>query len=115
MDTDNVVAFPGWYLDDIRVYTCGSRLVPTRAPMISGNARVGRRLTATRGGWSLSGTRTRLQWLSGGHAIHGATGPSYRVRAADAGHRIAVRVLAHKAHRGHTATTSPATERVTRR
>ncbi|WP_151082086.1 M4 family metallopeptidase [Nocardioides cynanchi] len=114
MNTDNSVAFPGWYLDDIRVYTCGSRLVPTRSPVISGRARVGARLTASRGGWSLSGTTTRFQWRSGGHAVHGATGASYRVQRADLGHRITVRVTAYRSGRGHTATISPATSRVTR-
>jgi hypothetical protein len=115
MTTDDSVAFPGWYLDDIRVYTCGSNLLPTRAPAISGKARVGSRLTATRGRWSLSGVSFRYQWLSGGHAISGATGSTYRARAADKGHRLSVRVTALKAHHGHTATISPSTLRVTRR
>jgi hypothetical protein len=112
MTTDNSDAYPGWYLDDIRVYTCGSKLVPTRAPAVSGRARVGSRLHVTHGGWSLSGVSVRYQWLSGGHAISGATGSTYRLRAADKNHRIRVRVTAHKAHRGHTSTTSPSTDRV---
>jgi Zn-dependent metalloprotease len=114
MTTDDSIAYPGWYLDDIRVYTCGSKLLPTRAPEISGRATVGSRLTATRGRWSLAGVRIGYQWRSGGHAIRGATGPAYRVRAADKGHLVSVRVTAHKAHHGHTATISPSTLRVTR-
>jgi hypothetical protein len=112
MNTDNSVAYPGWYLDDIRVYTCGSKLLPTRSPSISGRARVGSRLTATHGGWSLSGVRVRYQWLSGGHRLRGATGSTYRVRSGDRTRRISVRVTAHKPHRGHTATISPSTDPV---
>jgi Zn-dependent metalloprotease len=114
MNTDNSVAYPGWYLDDIRVYTCGSKLLPTRSPVISGRARVGSRLSATQGRWSLPGVRVRYQWLSGGHPIRGATGSTYRVRAADRSRRISVRVTARRAHRGHTATTSPSTRPVVR-
>lgn len=115
MATDNSVAYPGWYLDDIRVYTCGSKLVPTRAPTISGKAQVGSRLSATRGRWSLGRAKTRFQWRSGGHPIAGATGSVYRVRAADVGHRLTVRVTAQVSGHGHTATTSPSTAPVVRR
>jgi bacillolysin len=114
MNTDNSIAYPGWYLDDIRVYTCGSKLVPTRSPVISGRARVGSRLKASHGGWSLSRVSVRYRWLSGGHPIPGATGSTYRLRAADRNHRISVRVTAHKPHHGHTATTSPSIGPVSR-
>jgi bacillolysin len=115
MNTDNSVAYPGWYLDDIRVYTCGSALFPTTAPAIRGKARVGARLTASHGRWSLPRATTRFQWLSNGHPVAGAHGSTLRVRAADAGHRISVRVRAHVAGHGQSTTTSPSTPRVTRR
>jgi len=63
----------------------------------------------------IGGAKTRFQWRVGGHAISGSTESTYRVRAADVGHRLSVRVTAHVAGHGHTATTSPGTGRVARR
>ncbi len=78
MNTDNDSTEQGWYLDDIRVYTCGRAPVPRSTPRISGAATVGARLTATTGRWSPS-------------AREGA-GPVVRRRSADRRrHRLDVR------------------------
>ena len=111
MNTDNSVSEPGWYLDDIRVYTCGRGPVPRKAPRIHGTPTVGSRLTANAGRWSPSHVRRHLQWYAAGHPIAGATGTSYRVRHADLGQRISVKVTA-TAHHRHTSTFSPGTPRV---
>jgi len=111
MNTDNSVSEPGWYLDDIRVYTCGRGPVPRKAPRIHGTPTVGSRLTANAGRWSPSHVRRHLQWHAAGHPIAGATGTSYRVRHADLGQRISVKVTA-TAHHRHTSTFSPGTPRV---
>ena len=113
MNTDNSVSYEGWYLDDIRVYTCGHGVLPRRAPGITGTPRVGARLTATRGTWTRSDVRVEYQWYAGGKPRAGATGRTYRVRARDQGLRITVRVTARSPGRGHSATFSPATARVT--
>lgn len=72
-------------------------------PRVRGAARVGRTLRAEAGSWSVStGVAFRYQWLRDGRPVDGATGATYRVRTADAGHRISVRVIAAAA--GQTAT-----------
>ena len=108
MNTDNDSTEVGWYLDDVRVYTCGRAPVPTRTPRITGAATVGSQLTATPGGWSPSGATAKVEWWADGERIAGATGTSYDVSAADVGKRISVRVSA-TAHGRHASTFSAAT------
>jgi hypothetical protein len=70
------------------------------APHISGRARVGRRLSTTRGTWIGSPTTYRFQWLRcnthGGSCagIARARHSRYRLTKHDAGHRLRVRVTA---------------------
>jgi Zn-dependent metalloprotease len=112
MNTDDVGAEPGWYLDDIRVYTCSRAPVPKSTPRITGAPTVGTGLTANAGRWSPSDAKKRLQWYADGHAIAGATGTSYVVRDADLGQRLSVKVTA-RSHGRHASTFSAATAPVT--
>jgi hypothetical protein len=112
MNTDGTGAEVGWYLDDIRVFTCGRAPVPKSTPRIVGAATVGAELTAKPGRWSPHDARKRVQWYADGHAIAGATGTSYVVRGADLGKRLAVKVTA-RSHGRHAATFSAATGPVT--
>jgi bacillolysin len=114
MTTDNSVAYPGWYLDDVRVYTCGSALEPVTSPTITGHLRVGRRLTASHGRWTRPGASYRYRWYADGHRIDNAAGARLRLHRHDAGKRITVRVTAHVSGKGRTATFSTATDRVQR-
>ena len=73
----------------------------TRRPSISGTVHKGRRLTATRGLWSSPDRlRFRRHWQrcsktgSGCTNIRGAPGVSYKLTAADVGHKIRVVVTA---------------------
>jgi hypothetical protein len=69
-------------------------------PRISGTAKVGRTLSATRGTWTNSPTKFRFQWLRCSargthcHAISGATKSKYKLVARDARHKLRVRVTA---------------------
>jgi hypothetical protein len=64
-------------------------------PRVRGTARVGRTLRAENGRWTVtSGVAFQYQWLRDGRAIAGANAATYRVVAADAGHRVSVRVIA---------------------
>jgi bacillolysin len=108
MDTDNSIAFPGWYLDDIRVYTCGAALEPVTAPVVTGPVRVGERLTASHGRWSHPGASYRYQWYAGAHRLAHATGRHLRLSGREVGRRITVRVTARLRHRGSSATFSVA-------
>lgn len=70
--------------------------VATKAPSISGSARVGSVLTVTPGAWDVDGLRFTYQWISGGAAIPGATGASYRVAPSTEGARLTVKVVASR-------------------
>ena len=94
MNTDDVGAEPGWYLDDIRVYTCSSAPVPKSTPADHGSSHGRDRTDGEPGRWSPSDAKKRLQWYADGHAIAGATGTLYVVRGADLGKRLSVKVTA---------------------
>jgi hypothetical protein len=85
-----------------------------RAPHIAGRARIGRRLSASRGSWSGTPQSYRYQWLRcnahGGSCvlIKHATRPKYRLTRSDVRHRLRVRVTAI-----NTAGSSKATSRAT--
>jgi bacillolysin len=111
MSTDNNSIEQGWYLDDIRAYTCGHGPVPKRAPRITGTAAVGSPLTAKVGHWSPSSVDTRIRWYANGHRVAGATGASYTVKPADLGKRITVKVTA-RSHGRRASTFSAATHAV---
>jgi len=58
---------------------------------ISGSPIVGQMLTAGASGANLDGVDVAWQWLRDGSPISGATGQSYTLVAADAGHQVSVR------------------------
>jgi len=79
----------------------------TAAPMpsISGTAKAGSKLTASRGTWSPAPSAFTYQWLRNGAAITGATASTYTLKTLDRGAKITVLVTASRA--GYT--TSPRT------
>lgn len=86
----------------------GARFRSAPRPKVSGTARVGRTLTARAGTWRPA-AKVRYQWLRSGKKIAGATKATYRLRAADRGARIAVRVTAVRSGYVSTSTTSRTT------
>jgi len=64
----------------------------TSTPTISGNATVGKQLTAKLAKWKPGPVAYAYQWLRDGVAIDGATGATYILTAADAGTRVSVSV-----------------------
>ncbi|GAA3669830.1 hypothetical protein [Microbacterium marinilacus] len=85
----------------------------TKTPTISGSLKVGSTVTAKPGTWT-SGTKLTYQWLRDGKAISGATASTYKLRSADAGHKVSVKVTGTKT--GYTtATKSSAVKSVTKR
>lgn len=66
----------------------------------SGTGRVGTALQAAEATWTPSALTQTRQWLVEGQPVAGETGPTYVVRASDAGRRISVRVTATMP--GHT-------------
>jgi hypothetical protein len=94
--------------------------VATKAPHISGSARIGHRLSASLGLWTQLPTAYQYQWLR--CDAHGrscarivrAVHSRYRLTKHDAGHRLRVRITA-VAVTGSGSATSPATARVPKR
>ena len=85
----------------------------TTAPRISGQAKVGKRLTGMHGTWSGSATSYRYAWLrcsahgSKCKSIKNATHAMYRVTKPDTGHRLRLRVTAVNGAGSGTATSRP--------
>ncbi len=77
-----------------KVVKAGPAAKSTKRPVISGVPGVGKTLKASKGSWSRPGVKVRYQWLRGGKEIAGATKSSYRLRKADLGTRVTVRVSA---------------------
>lgn len=77
----------------------------TKAPTITGTAKVGSLLTANRGTWTPAPTSYTYQWYADGKAITGATRTTFTLTAAQRGKRITVKVTARRTgHLNGTAT-----------
>ncbi|MER7608131.1 M4 family metallopeptidase [Nocardioides sp. NPDC127503] len=93
---DQTVSQIGWFIDGLELYTCNPQtIVSTAPPTISGSARVGYTLTATKGSWSPTATTVKYQWLRNGVAIPGATASTYKLTGSDHTKEIRVRVTAY--------------------
>lgn len=68
----------------------------TAKPTVTGTAKVGSTVSASKGTWGGSGWTYRYQWYRGTAAIRGATGSSYTLTSASKGTKISVRVTASK-------------------
>lgn len=68
--------------------------VASALPVVHGVARPGQVLHASPGTWNQPGATFAYQWLAGGSPIPGATTADYRVRLADSGSVLSVRVTA---------------------
>ncbi|MEU0380924.1 hypothetical protein ABZ093_26995 [Streptomyces cyaneofuscatus] len=83
-------------------------------PVISGKVKVGAKLTAGAGKWSLKPTSYSYQWYANGKAIAKATGSKLTLKAAQRGKKITVKVTAHRTGHASGASTSAATKAVAR-
>lgn len=94
MRYDELVGAPGWYLDDIEVYTCdlppGTPELVGTPVLTSGTPRVGRRLTISGVTWSEPSTVAGYQWRRSGVPINGAVNASYTPVYADLGKALSV-------------------------
>jgi hypothetical protein len=100
-------------IGDYQITVLGEAISPSATPTISGRAKVGRWLTATIGVW-MPGTILTQQWLRNGQSISGATGTTYKLKSADRGKRISVRVDATKLGYSPATVTSLKTSKVRR-
>jgi len=90
----------------------GGTISVTRAPAVSGSAKVGSTLSVKAGAYSPAGTTVRYQWLRGGAVIKGATSTSYTLVAADKGKAVSVRTSVTKTGFTTLTLTSKATVKV---
>ncbi|MDR3202819.1 MAG: FIVAR domain-containing protein [Bifidobacteriaceae bacterium] len=74
----------------------GVKVFKAAKPVVKGKAVVGKKLTAKAGAWSAS-PELSYQWYRGGKAIAKAVKPTYKVKKADAGKRLSVKVTGSKA------------------
>ena len=72
----------------------GQAFTVVHAPAVTGTPKVGTTLKADRGDWTPTPATYVVTWLRNGKAVH--TGTTYRLRAADGGQRIQVKVTARK-------------------
>lgn len=96
---------------EYRIVVPLATIAPTATPAISGTKRVGRLLTVSAGTW-MEGTTLSQRWLRNGSRISGATGTTYKLRSADRGKRISVRVTVTKPGFASVTTTSTRTSKV---
>ena len=81
----------------------------TKAPWLSGSARVGSTLRATAGTWAPTGVVFTYQWFRGGKAVAGGSRTTYKLTTADRGKTIALRVTGQKTGYTSLATTTKPT------
>ncbi|MBA2954635.1 hypothetical protein GON03_09900 [Nocardioides sp. MAH-18] len=85
----------------------GAPLVADRAPVVTGTAAVGGKLSVSPGGWP-AGARLTYQWFRDGAAIPGAIASTYTPSTADAGRVLkAVETATLTAYQPGTATSAP--------
>jgi hypothetical protein len=67
-------------------------ILSSKAPAITGTAKVGWVLSTTAGIWNLPGLTVKYQWYAGGVAVPGATSKTYTPAVAQAGKTLKVKV-----------------------
>ena len=104
-------------LGDYRVTVASSevleQITPVPTPTISGQLKLGRKLSVAIGTWP-SGVTTTQQWLRNGSTISGATKSRYKLKTTDLRKRITVRVTATKLGYSTATVTSDPTKKVRR-
>jgi hypothetical protein len=80
------------------------------APTVTGTPKVGQTLTASGATFTPSPSSTTYRWLRDGVAITGATDATYRLVAADAGHRLSVEATGTRVGYAARAVTSTPTD-----
>lgn len=73
------------------------KTLKTKKVSIAGTAKVGKKLRASTGAWGPAPVRKSYKWYRNGRTISGQKNSTYKLRKADAGKRITVRVTQTKA------------------
>ncbi len=96
------------WTEEFSTFTVAMKLTVTAKPAISGKAKVGKKLKASKGKWSPAPTSYSYQWYRGKKAIEGKKGTKkkYKVVAADSGKKLKVTVTAKRSGYAPTPATS---------
>ncbi|MDQ2623608.1 MAG: hypothetical protein M3Y20_00465 [Actinomycetota bacterium] len=86
----------------------GDKISVTKAPVVTGTAKVGKSLKATKGSWKPAPSKFAYQWKRNGKAIKKATKSTYKLTKSDAGKKITVTVTATRASFKKASATSKA-------
>lgn len=87
------------------------KVLVAKVPKASGTTRVGKTLTAATGGWT-SKVKFSYRWLRNGKPISGATQKKYKLKSADAGKKITVRVTGKRSGYATVTLTSKPTGKI---
>ncbi len=102
----------GFVLSGKSVKAASPAIKVTKKPTISGKAAFNSTLTAKKGTWNVSGASYKYQWLRDGKAIKGATKAKYKLKVADVGKQISVKVTASKSGHASGSSTTAKTKKV---
>jgi BNR/Asp-box repeat. len=95
----------------VTVSALNQSLLPTlskkKSPTVSGTRKVGKTVTAKHGTWSPTVSVVNYQWLRNGKAIASATTATYKLKKADKGKKVSVKVtVASPGYQNAVATSS---------
>ncbi|MBE7325685.1 hypothetical protein IEQ44_13615 [Nocardioides sp. Y6] len=92
------VTRPGWWGTYVTTSegTVAKRALKKGNVKVVGKARVGQKLKARTPGWGPKPVKIRFQWLRNGKAIKGAKKKAYKIKKADRGKKLKVRVTVKK-------------------
>lgn len=104
-----------WYYDtEWGLVEDGSAPYATSYPVVSGAAKVGSRLSVSKGAWSVPNVTLKYQWLRNGAEVPGATSSTYALQTADRGKRMSVRITASAPGRTSGVSVTASTGKVTK-
>lgn len=92
------VTRPGWWDTYVTTSkaTVAKRALKKGKVKVVGQARVGKKLRARTPGWGPKPVKVRFQWLRNGQPVKGAKKATYKVKKADRGKTVKVRVTVKK-------------------
>lgn len=112
--TGVAAGYPAVSVFSARTAVVAAGSLSAKTPVVSGTAKVGKKLTARSGAWGPMPVTLRYQWYANGKKISKATKSTYKVASKDKGKKITVVVTGSKTGYTTVAKKSKATKSVAR-